>query len=73
LCRNNPALLESSKEQLEVRLLEQALSGSLWVGGVGDDDIEGIFVVVQELEAISNMYLNLRVLETDRHAREKLL
>jgi hypothetical protein len=73
LCRNNPTLLESSKEQLEVWLLEQALSGSLWVRGVGDDNIEGILVIVQELEAISNMNLDLRVLETNRHAWEILL
>jgi hypothetical protein len=53
--------------------LEQTLSWSLWVRGVGDDDIKGILVVIQELEAISDMYLNLGVLEANRHAREELL
>lgn len=70
---NDTSFLESTEEQLEVWLLEQALSWSLWVGGVGDDNIELVLVVIQELESISNVNLNLWVLVADGHAWEVLL
>lgn len=60
-------------EQLEVRLLEQALSRALRVRRVGDDDVEGVLVVVQELEAVADVDLDLGVVVTRSHAGEVLL
>lgn len=65
MCRDDSSFAEGSKEQLKVWLLEQALSWALWVGGVGDDNIESVLVVVQELEAVSYMDLDFWVLVAD--------
>jgi len=73
LCGDYATLPESSEKQLKVWLLKQALSWSFWVGGVGDDNIKLIFIVVQELEAISNVDLDFGVLVTDSHAWKVLL
>ena len=62
LCGNNATFFESSKEQLKVWLLEQALCWSLWVRGIGDDDIELVLIVVQELETVPDMDLDFGVL-----------
>jgi hypothetical protein len=43
---DDSSILQSIKEQLEVGLLEEALSRSFWVGRVGDDYVEGVLVVV---------------------------
>lgn len=64
---------EGIVQQLEVRLLEEALRRTLGVGGVGDDDIKGVLVVVQELEAVTDVDLGLGVLEALSHAGEVLL
>jgi len=73
LCGNNATFLQSTEEQLKVWLLEQALGRSLWVRGVGYDDIELVLVVVQKLESISNVDLDLGVLVADCHSWEVLL
>jgi len=73
LSSNDSAFLQSTKEKLKVGLLEQALSWSLWVGGVSDDDIKFILIVIQELEAISDVDLDLWVLIADGHSWEVLL
>jgi hypothetical protein len=73
LCRDDTTLLESAEQKLEVWLLEERLGRSLWVGRVGDDDIELILVVVEELESITNVDLDLWVLVADGHAWEVLL
>ena len=73
LSRDDTTLLKSTKEELEVWLLEQSLGWTLWVGRVGDDDIELVLVVVEELESISNVDLDLWVLVADGHSWEKLL
>lgn len=70
---DNSAFFESSKKQLEVRLLEQALGWALWVGGIGNNDIELVLVVIQKFESISDMCLYLWVLVADGHAWEVLL
>ena len=59
---DDAALPESVVKKLEVGLLEQALSGTLRVRRVGDDDVEGVLVVIQELETVANMDLDLRML-----------
>ncbi len=60
-------------EELEVGLLEEGLGGALRVGGVGDDDIESVLVVVEELEAVADVDLGLGVLKANGHAGEVLL
>lgn len=60
-------------QKLEVWLLEQALGRAIWVGRVGDDDVEGVLVVVEELEAVADVHLHLGVLVPLRHAGEVLL
>jgi hypothetical protein len=70
---NDTAFTERAVEQLEVRLLEKSLSGTLWVAGVGDDDVEFALLVLEELEAVTNNGGGLGVLEADRHAGEVLL
>jgi hypothetical protein len=70
---NNTALAEGIVEQLEVGLLEQGLSRTLGVGRVSDDDVEGVLVVVEELEAVADVNLNLGVLEASSHLGQVLL
>jgi hypothetical protein len=60
-------------QKLEVRLLEQAFSRTFRVRRVCNDDIEAVLEIVQELEAITNMHLDLGVLETLCHMRQELL
>lgn len=57
-------------QKLEVGLLEQALGRTLGVGGVSDDDVEAVLVVIQELEAVANVDLDLGVLVALSHAGE---
>ena len=73
MCRNNATLLESSKQKLEVWLLEKHLGWSLWVRGVSDDDVELVLVVIKELESISDVDLDLGVLVADGHSWKVLL
>lgn len=70
---NDTALTESVVEELEVRLLEQALGRAIRVGGVGDDDIKLALLLVEELEAVANVGLDGRVLVANSHTREVLL
>jgi hypothetical protein len=61
---DNAALAEGIVEQLEVGLLEERLGRALGVGRVGDDDIESVLVVIEELETVANVDLHLGVVET---------
>jgi len=70
---NDTSFPESVVHQLEVWLLEKTLSWTIWVTAVGDDNIKGVLVVVQELETVANVDLDLWVLEANRHSREILL
>jgi hypothetical protein len=72
LCGNDSTLAEGAVEKLKVRLLEEGLSGTLWVAGVGDDDVELALLVLEELEAVADNGLGLGVLEADGHAGEVL-
>lgn len=60
-------------QKLEVGFLEQGLGGSVRVRGVGDDHVEGVLVLVEELEAVADMHLDLGVVEALGHAGEVLL
>lgn len=73
LGRNDTALLQGIVEELEVVLLEQSLGGAIGVGRVGDDDVELVLVVVEELEAVADVDLDLGVVEADSHVGEVLL
>lgn len=64
---------QSIVEQLKVGLLEERLGRALGVGGVGDDDIKGVLVLGQELEAIANVDLDTGVVKANSEAREVLL
>jgi len=70
---DDAAVPQGIVHQLEVRLLEQALSRALWVRRVGDDDVEAVLVVVQELEAVADVDLDLGVVVTRSHAGKVLL
>lgn len=73
LSGNHATFLERTEQQLKIWLLEQALCWSFWVGGVGDDHIKLVLVVIQELETISDVGADFRVFETDGHAWKVLL
>jgi hypothetical protein len=60
-------------EKLEVGFLEQALGGALGIGRIGNDDIEAVLVVVEELEAVADVDLGLWVAETLCHLGQELL
>jgi hypothetical protein len=70
---NDTSLLKGAEKQLKVRLLEQAFGWSLWVGRVGDDDIEFVLVVIQEFESVPNVNLDFWVLVADGHTGEVFL
>jgi hypothetical protein len=70
---DDTTLAKSTVEQLEVGGLEKSLGRTLRVAGVGDDDIELVLLVLEELEAIANNGLSLGVLEADGHAGKVLL
>lgn len=46
---------EGVVQELEIRFLEEGLGGSDGVGGVGDDDVVGGFVICEEFEAVANV------------------
>lgn len=70
---DDTSLAEGVVEKLEVGLLEEALGGALGIRRVGDDDVEGVLVVVQELEAVADVGLGLGVVKADGHVGEELL
>jgi hypothetical protein len=73
LCGDHTAVTESIAEELEVGLLEEGLGGALGVGAIGDDNVELVLAVLEELEAVADVDLDLGVLEADAHAGEVLL
>lgn len=70
---DNTALTESGVQELEVGLLEEALGGTLGVRAVGDDNVELVLAVLEELEAVTNVGVGVGVLEANSHAGEVLL
>jgi hypothetical protein len=70
---DDAAVAQGGVEQLEVGLLEQRLGGAVRVGAVGDDDVELVDVVAQELEAVGHVGGDVGVLEADAHAGQVLL
>lgn len=73
MCGDNTSIAQSIAQELEVGLLEEALGRTLGVRAVGDDDVELVLAVLQELKAIANVGLDVGVLEADAHTGEVLL
>ena len=73
MCGDDTSLTERIAQKLEVRLLEEALSGTLGVRAVSDDNIELVLALLEELETIANVDLDVGVLEANAHARKVLL
>jgi hypothetical protein len=73
LGRDDAALAQGVVKKLEVGLLEQALSRTIRVGRVGDDDVEGVLVIVEELESVADMNGGLGVGEAGGHSGKVLL
>ena len=73
MCGDNTTFTKSTEQKLKVGLLEQGLGGTLWVAGIGDDDVELVLALGEELEAVSDDGGDGRVLEADGHSREVLL
>ena len=48
---DDTAFAQRIVEKLKVGLLEESLGGTFGVGGVGDDNIKLVLVVLEELEA----------------------
>ena len=70
---DNTAIAQSIAQELAVGLLEEALGGALGIGAVGDDDVELVLAVLEELEAITNVGVGVGVLEANGHAGQVLL
>ena len=70
---DDAALAEGIVKELEVGLLEEALSGAIRVRRVGDDDVESVLVVVEELEAVANVDGALGVGQAGGHLGQVLL
>lgn len=70
---DDTAIAEGLAEKHKVRLLEQALSRTLRIGAISDNDVELVLVVLQELEAVADVGGSVGVLEANAHARKVLL
>lgn len=73
MCGDDTAIAESVVKELEIRLLEKGLGRALGVRRIGDNDVEGVLVVGQELESVSDMDFDLGVVVTGGHVGEVLL
>lgn len=71
--RNDTTLAQSAAQQLKVWCLEESFGGTLRVAGVGNDDVELVLLVLEELESIANDGLGLGVVEANGHAGQVLL
>ena len=71
--RDNPAFPQRPMQQLKVWLLEQAFRRTLRVAAVGDDDVELVLLVRQELEPVAYVRRDIWVLEAQAHARQVFL
>ena len=69
LSRDNPAFPQRPMQQLKVWLLEQTFRRTFRVTAVGDDDVELILLVRQELEPVAYVRGDVWVLEAQAHAR----
>ena len=70
---NNTAFAQSAIQQLKIGFLKERLCWTLGVGAVGDDDVEFVLVVGQELEAVADVDFDVGMLEADAHAGKVFL
>lgn len=70
---DDTAVAQGIAQKLKVGLLEEALGRTLRVRAVGDDDIELVLAVLEELKAIADVDLGVGVLEANAHAGQVLL
>lgn len=70
---DDTVLGEGFIEKLKVGLLEEGLGRTIGVRRVGDDNIELVLVVLEELEAVTDVLLGLGVGEANAHAGQVLL
>lgn len=73
MCTDNSSLSERAIQQLKVRFLEQNLGRAFWVRAVGDDNVELVLALFEELETIANVDLDVGVLEAYAHAGKVFL
>lgn len=70
LSGNDTAFTQGVEQQLEVGFLKQSLRRAFWVRTVGDDDVEFVLAVREELEAVGHVHCYVGVLEADAHSWE---
>lgn len=73
MCGDNTPITERTVQELKVGLLEEALGGALGIRAVSDDHVELVLASLEELEAVTDVGLDVRVLEADAHAGQVLL
>lgn len=69
---NDIVFMEGVVEKFEVRFLEERFGGIFGVGGVGDDDVEGVFVVIKEFEVVVDVDFDFGVVEVSGYVGEVL-
>ncbi len=70
---NDAPLPQRAVQELEIGFLEEGFGGAFWIRGVGDDDVEFVFLVGEEFEAVADVCAYEGVLEADGHAGEVFL
>ena len=70
---DNTSLAQRIAQQLKVGFLEERLGGTLGVGAIGDDHVELVLAVLEELEAVTDVHAHVGVLESNGHAGEVFL
>jgi hypothetical protein len=64
---------KSVLHELEETLLEQGLSRTNRIGRIGDNNVKGVDLVFQVRETVTNVNVNLGVLESNGHVGQVLL
>ena len=70
---DNTSLAQCIAQQLKVGFLEERLGGTLGVGAIGDDHVELVLAVLEELEAVADVRSDAGVLEANGHSGEVFL
>jgi hypothetical protein len=73
LSRDDTIVGKSVLHELEETLLEQRLSRTNGVRRVGNDNIKGVDLILQVRETVTNVNVDLGMLETNGHVRQVLL
>lgn len=73
LGREDTLFGKSVLQELEEIRTEERLGGTIGIRGIGDNNIVLVNLILQELETVTDMDLDLGVLETNSHVGEILL